>query len=84
MDFIYPKDFTTVFLPKDFDEVKKGVVFKVAHQLTDSKLFWYLNDSFLGTTQTIHHKEIYPEKGIQTVTVLDELGNEILRRVEVK
>jgi penicillin-binding protein 1C len=84
MDFIYPKENVTIFLPKDFDEIKKGLVLKVAHQIPNSKLFWYLNNRFVGTTNTLHQKEIRPEKGNHIITVIDAMGNEIFRKIEVK
>lgn len=84
MGFIYPKENVTIFLPKDFDEIKKGLVLKVAHQIPNSKLFWYLDETFVGTTNTLHQKEIRPKKGRHIITVIDELGNEILRKIEIK
>lgn len=84
MEFIYPKEQTSIFLPKDFDEIKKGVVLKVAHQNVDSKLFWYDNERFVGSTQTIHQKEIFPAKGKHIITVVDENGNEIMKEIEIR
>ena len=84
MDFIYPKKFTSVYLPKDFDEQTKGLIVKVTHKVVNMKLFWYLNNQFVDVTQGVHEKEIKPKKGNHLITVVDELGNEIRRKIVVK
>lgn len=84
MDFIYPEEATKVFLPKDFDGNKNGVILRLAHSIPDTKVFWYLDETFLGTTETIHEMEIKPETGIHKITVVDALGNEAKRTIEIK
>jgi len=84
MEFIYPKEYSSVYLPKYFDEDYKGIVFKVTHQEVSSTLFWYLDKTYIGSTKAIHQMEIFPSKGIHIITVIDAQGNEIKRRLEVK
>lgn len=84
MDFIYPEEATKVFLPKDFDGNKNGVILRLAHSIPDTKVFWYLDETFLGTTETIHEMEVKPETGIHKITVVDALGNEAKRTIEIK
>ena len=38
----------------------------------------------MGTTQTIHEMEMMPKKGIHKITVVDELGNEAKRTIEIR
>ncbi len=83
MDFIYPKKDVTIYLPKNFDGKINDVVLKVIHNSSDSKLFWYLNKTFIGSTQGIHDMAIKPKKGTYTITVVDENGNEIKRNMEI-
>jgi len=83
MDFIYPKESVKVFLPKDFNENTNQLVFRLAHNISDIKVFWYLDENYIGTTQTFHEVALSPEKGKHTITVVDELGNEIKRIVEI-
>ncbi len=47
----------------------------------ESELFWYIDDVYLGSTKTFHEKAISANSGFHLVTVVDELGNEIVRRV---
>ncbi len=84
MDFIYPKENSVIFLPKDFDEKQSELILKIVHSNTYAKVFWYLDKTFIGTTQTIHNIAIKPKKGKHTITVVDEFGNEIICRIEVK
>jgi len=83
MDFIYPKEKVKIFLPKDFNEQTNELVFKLAHTISNSKVFWYLDTNFIGTTQTFHEMAIIPKKGKHTITVIDELGNELKRFIEI-
>lgn len=83
MDFIYPKESVKVFLPKDFDENTNQLVFKLAHNIPNIKIFWYLDKDYIGTTQTFHELVFSPKPGKHVVTVVDELGNEIKRLIEI-
>ena len=84
MDFIYPKENTTIFLSKDFDEKKGDLILKIAHSIPEVKVFWYLDTKFISTTQTIHELAVKPLKGKHLITVVDEFGNEISKKIEVK
>lgn len=76
-DFIYPKNFTKIFLPIDFSGEQQAVVFEIAHSKPESKLFWYLDGKFIGTTQSIHKMPLLPEPGKHKIVISDELGNRI-------
>lgn len=84
MDFIYPAEAVKVFLPKDFDGEKNALVLRLVHSIPETKVFWYVDTEFIGTTQSIHEMEIMPQKGVHTITVVDELGNEAKRIVEIQ
>ena len=84
LDFIYPKESSSIFLPKDFDGATNELILKVTHSKPDSNLFWYLNDDYLGATKDIHEFAILPKKGKHLITVVDELGNDIRRYIEIK
>ena len=84
MDFIYPAEALKVFLPKDFDGTKNGLVLRLAHSIPDTKVFWYLDETFLGTTENIHEMEVKPTTGVHKITVVDEFGNEAIRTVEIQ
>jgi penicillin-binding protein 1C len=46
-------------------------------------LFWYLGRKYLGETQTFHEMPVNAPTGKYILTITDESGNEIRRRVEI-
>lgn len=83
MDFIYPKENGKIYLTKDFSGTTQPFVVKAAHTRTDAKLFWYLGNEYLGMTQAFHEMPVNAKSGNYIITVTDEGGNEITRRVEI-
>ncbi len=84
MEFIYPKENSTIYLTKDFQEKQGSVVLKLVHSYPKSKVFWYLNNKYITTTKTSHEIEISPKEGVYLITVIDEYGNELTRKIEIK
>lgn len=76
-DFIYPKNFTRIFLPVDFNGEKQPVIFEVAHTKPEQKLFWHLDGEFIGVTQGSHKFPLLPEPGKHKILVSDTEGNRI-------
>lgn len=83
MEFIYPKENNSVFLPKDFDGKTNELILKVAHSKPEITVFWYVDEAYLGSTKDIHEMSIMPSFGKHTLTVVDELGNEAKRVIEI-
>ena len=83
MDFIYPKKETKIYITKHFDGNYQPVVFKVAHSNPSYKLFWYANDTFIGSTQHFHDLSVILETGTYKLSVIDEKGVEIETKIEV-
>ncbi len=84
LSFIYPKESEGAYLPKDFNGKKSELVFKVAHSLPNTAVYWYLNDTYLGRTNEIHDMAIQPRAGIHRIMVIDQFGTEISRQIEIK
>ncbi len=83
MAFIYPKADNSIFLPKDFNGKTNDLVLRLAHSKPETTVFWYLNETYLGATNTIHDMALVPKEGTHTITVVDTYGNEIKRRFKV-
>lgn len=83
MDFIYPKTNTKIYLTKNFNSMVQSVVFKVACTDKYAKLFWYVDQEYKGNTQTFHEMQIQASTGFHYITVVDDKGNEISRKVEI-
>ncbi|WP_340077000.1 penicillin-binding protein 1C [Leptobacterium sp. I13] len=84
MDFIYPKENGRVILPKDFDGTTNELVLKLAHSKPELTVFWYVDAIFVGQTQTFHEMAILPKTGKHLITVVDELGNQLIQAIEVE
>jgi len=83
IDFIYPKANNSIFLPKDFDGKTNDLILKIAHSKPESKVFWYVDELFVGSTKDIHELGVQPKPGKHMVTVIDEFGNEAKRQFEI-
>ena len=83
MDFIYPKANTKIYLTKNFNSEIQPVILKVAHTNRDMELYWYVDDVYKGSTKTFHEYAIDAVSGFHYVTVVDETGNEIRRKIEI-
>lgn len=83
MEFIYPKDFRALYIPKEMDGKRGEVIFEVAHRQADKTLYWHLDDTYLGETKRFHQKGISTTEGEHTITVVDEDGNRLEKRFKV-
>lgn len=83
MQFIYPKDNNTIFLPKDFDGRTNHLILKIAHSKPETNVYWYLDETFMGTTKDIHEFAMQPSQGKHLLTVVDAFGNEAKRWIEI-
>lgn len=83
MDFIYPKENGKIYLTKDFNGQVQPVILRAAHSLANARLFWYIGDRYLGETQTFHEMPVNAATGKYIITVTDETGNEIRRKIEI-
>lgn len=83
MSFIYPEDFSRIKIPLELDGSYGAMVFKLAHRKPQSRVFWYIDQTFLGETQGIHERGISPAPGNHRITVVDEDGQSISRQFKV-
>lgn len=83
MDVIYPKNHTKIFIPRELDGTKGKSVFEVAHRNPDIKIFWHLDDKFIGETRNTHRMETNPAPGKHKMTLVDENGESISWDFEV-
>ena len=82
--FIYPEDQNVIYLPKEFNGKKNDVILKAAHSGGETKLFWYIDNEYMGTTSDFHEFAIQPKEGKYTITVMDQFGVEVRKEIEIK
>ncbi len=83
MSLIYPQTHTRILLPMDFSGEPTQLVLKAAHQDPHAKIFWHLDDVFLGTTQNFHHMACSPAEGTHRLVLVDERGYRLEKTFEV-
>lgn len=74
---IYPRSNTQVIIPMDLANKRGKTVFQVIHSKPETKLYWHLNEDFIGTTKTYHEQAIWIAAGKHTLTLVDENGNRV-------
>ncbi|MES2284540.1 MAG: penicillin-binding protein 1C [Bacteroidota bacterium] len=83
MEIIYPKQFSKIYVPIELDGTLGKTIFKVAHRMAKSTIYWHLNDIYIGSTQGIHQMGLSPDEGVHTLTLVDETGESIVQKFEI-
>lgn len=83
MRLIYPFNSSVIYVPKELDGEKGKAVFEIVHRNKQTKIFWHLNNEFLGETESFHQLAISPDPGKHTLTLVDEKGERLEHEFEV-
>jgi penicillin-binding protein 1C len=82
MEIIYPKEGLKLFVPKNLDGTLSKIIFEVAHRKSSAQIYWYLDEEYLGMTQRLHQKEISTSEGNHKITLVDDEGNMMEKKIE--
>ncbi len=82
MEFIYPMQNITVYIPKNIQGTREEVVVKIAHRHTAAKVFWSVDNTFLGETTQFHQMGMQLTPGIHVITCTDNAGNRLVRKIK--
>ena len=77
MELIYPRPNARIFVPVEIDGNPGQTIFTATHRNTAAKIFWNLDNTFLGTTTDFHQMALRPPAGKHTITLVDENGERI-------
>lgn len=83
MEMIYPKDGAKVYVPLEADGSRGRVICNAAHRQSGIKVFWNLDDQYVGQTHGSHQMALNPTPGKHTLTLVDADGNRLQTRFEV-
>ena len=72
--FIYPSEGAVISLPNKSDGSRSELICKVAHGDPSAKLFWHLDNNYIGNTSDLHMLRLTPDSGFQKLTVYDNYG----------
>ena len=83
ISLIYPRRNTQIYIPRELAGKRGKTLFKAIHQDSQAQLFWHLDNTFLGTTQTYHEQAIWISEGKHKLTLVDEKGNSVTQAFTV-
>jgi penicillin-binding protein 1C len=83
MEMIYPEANARIYVPLEISGEKGKTILTATHRRAKAKLFWHLNGDYIGTTDQFHQMAVNPSKGAHTITIVDEQGETITRRIEI-
>lgn len=83
MEMIYPKQSTKITIPRDIDGVMSQTVFKATHRDPLSVIYWHIDDTYIGSTQSFHHQALNSLPGKHLLTLIDEQGNRLEQFFEI-
>ncbi len=84
MDLIYPQKGMAVYAPKGLSGEQEKIIFEAAHRNPNATIYWHLDETFIATTNGEHKVSLSPTPGNHLLTIVDENGNSIDRKFEVK
>ena len=75
MEIVYPERNSHLVIPLELDGKKGRVVLEVSHRNRSARVFWHINEAFIGTTTGTHQMAAEIPAGTHKLTVVDEQGN---------
>jgi penicillin-binding protein 1C len=83
MEVIYPKEDAKIYVPIEADGTRGRMICNAAHRQPGTKIFWHLDDQYLGETQDFHQMAVNPSAGNHVLTLVDGSGNTVKVRFSV-
>lgn len=83
IQILYPQKNATIAIPKGQGGEPGEVVFQAALQNPKGKVYWHLDQTFIGVTEQNHQLSLNATSGEHVLTLVDNFGNEIQRSFRV-
>jgi penicillin-binding protein 1C len=83
MEIIYPRPNARIYVPIEIDGSLGEAIFTATHRNTSAKIFWHLDNNYIGTTSEFHQMSLRPSAGKHTLTLVDEQGEEVQVSFEI-
>ena len=77
MELIYPKNNAKIYVPIELNGERGQVIFNAAHRKSGEKIFWHLDNQFIGSTRDIHQIAFNADPGKHLITLVDQEGNRL-------
>lgn len=79
----YPRPNSKIFIPRELIGQMSQVVIEASHQNVSAKLYWHLNEEYIGVTEGDHKQSVSLPKGKYDLTIIDDLGNTVSGNFEI-
>ncbi|SEK96448.1 penicillin-binding protein 1C [Parapedobacter koreensis] len=83
MEMIYPKNNAKIYIPLEIDGRRGQVIFNAAHRRKGSRIYWHLDETFVGETETFHQLALDVPAGLHRITLVDSDGARISQQFEI-
>lgn len=83
IEIIYPQPDAKIYVPLEITGERGRTIFTAAHRRAGAKIFWSMDDAFIGTTQNFHQIGLNPAPGKHIITLVDENGVSVSRQFEI-
>lgn len=83
LELVAPEEGAFIYVPVELDGSPGKTVYRAAHRAAAARLFWHLDDEYLGETRGDHRIEHRPAPGRHELLVMDEAGNAARRSFTV-
>ena len=80
---LYPHAGAGLYIPRELGGRRGQAVFRVVHERAGARLFWHLDDRYLGVTEHFHEWALRADPGWHTLTLVDDQGFRLQRRFKV-
>lgn len=83
MELIYPKDGSSIYVPLEADGSRGRMICSAAHRQAGIKIFWHLDDKYIGETVNYHQLALNPSAGKHVLTLIDANGSRLQVRFQI-
>ncbi len=84
MTFIRPNTGTVITLTKNIEGKTNETVFELAHKITNTTVYWYLDEDYITSTKEFHEIALSADPGKHKIIAVDENGNDVTLRLVFK
>lgn len=83
MGIIYPKPGAKIYIPIELNGETGKTIFEATHRNSRKKIYWHLDNEYIGETKEIHQFGLQPSPGKHELMLVDENGVTIQVKFEV-
>ncbi|MBN1926190.1 MAG: penicillin-binding protein 1C [Prolixibacteraceae bacterium] len=80
IELIYPRNLSKLYVPLEMNGERGRIVFEAAHRNMGTRIFWHLDETFIGETDHYHQMALCPAPGNHTLLLVDKDGNTLKKK----